>query len=81
MAFQVIYWFVCSQCKSCRLGVKDSLSAFPENKTVTLQTVELAKGNNLCDTCCSLSVKNTRKACCVGKIINIVSNLQYRGKR
>lgn len=45
MAFEVIYWFPGSQCKSRRLGVKDAFSALPENKMVVLQTAELANGN------------------------------------
>lgn len=44
-AFEVIYWFPSSQCKSRRLGVKDAFSALPENKMVVLQTAELANGN------------------------------------
>lgn len=45
VVFEVVYWFPCSQGKSRRVGVKDALSAFPGDKTVLLQTIELADGN------------------------------------
>lgn len=47
MASEQIHWFPCGQGKTCRLDVKDTLSALPETRTVILQTVELANG----DTC------------------------------